>query len=471
MAARRDPLRTTAVLIPALVALALVPLLLRQTYRTVITSTQGRAQPTVPPATLLPATPASLLVLDDAQGRPVTAALLAPRPTAPGGLLLVLPLGTQTVGATGQTERLDAAFAATGLDGFTRAVEGLFGITIAATAELGPNDAGVALAPLTPITVAFTDPVRTLAGDGTTSVLVPAGAATLGGPEAAAVLAARADESELVRLDRVQAVWQALLATKQGQTVELPAPTAAPSTTAPATTPPSSTAPTTAVPTTAAADASTTTVADTAAPTTSTTTPSAAFAGADTVVAALGSIATGPNQVRVLTEQVVADTVGTPDERFVADPATMRLLVAEVLPGAVSPANGNLRLRVLNPSGDESVAYQAVAKLTFVSANVIVVDNTAGPVPETSALTYADEARAAEMSGLVPVIGTLSIATTDERIDGVDATVTLGLDFVTAARRAAAASPTSTTAAVPPTAIDTTTSTIADITTTTKKTS
>lgn len=458
MAARRDPLRTTAVLIPALVALALVPLLLRQTYRTVITSTQGRAQPTVPPATQLPATPASLLVLDDAQGRPVTAALLAPRPTAPGGLLLVLPLGTQTVGATGQSERLDATYATSGLDGFARGVEGLFGITIAAAAELGPTDAGVALAPLTPITVAFTDPVRSLAVDGSTAVVVPAGSAALGGPEAAAVLGARADESELVRLDRVQAVWQALLATRQGQTVELPAPTAAPSTTAPAAT------------TTVAVDGATTTVAAAAAPT-STTTPAAAFAGADTVVAALGAIATGPNQVRVLTEQVVADTVGTADERFVADPATMRLLVAEVLPGAVSPANGNLRLRVLNPSGDESVAYQAVAKLTFVSANVIVVDNTAGPVPETSALTYADDARAAEMSGLVPVIGSLSIATTDERIDGVDATVTLGLDFVTAARRAAAASPTTTAAAVPATAIDTTASTIADITTTTKKTS
>lgn len=454
MAARRDPLRTTAVLLPALVALALVPLLLRQTYRTVITSTQGRAQPTVPPATQLPATPASLVVLDDPQGRPITAALLAPRPTGPGGLLLVLPLGTQTVGATGQTERLDAAFTTAGLDGFARSVEGLFGITIAAVAELGPNDAGAVIAPLTPITVSLTDPVRSVTAGGGTALVAPAGTAALGGLEAAAVLAARAEESELVRLDRVQAVWQALLATRQGQSVAL----AAPATTA------------SLAPTTVASDGSTTTAPAGDVTTTSTTTPAAAFAGTDTVVAALGAIATGPNQVRVLTEQVVADTVGTADERFVADPATMRLLVAEVLPGAVSPANGNLRLRVLNPSGDESVAYQAVAKLTFVSANVIVVDNTAGPVPETSALTYADEARAAEMSGLVPVIGTLSIATTDERIDGVDATVTLGLDFVNAARRAAA-STTTAAAAVPPTTIGATTSTIADITTTTKKTS
>lgn len=443
MAARRDPLRTTAVLIPALLALAIVPILLRQTYRTVVTSTQGRALPTVAPAAQLPATPGSLLLVNDAQGRPVTAALLAPTPGAPGGLLLVLPLGTQTIGATGQAERLDAAYAATGLDGFARSVEGLLGITVHAAVQLSPVDLGTLVAPLTPITVALADPVRSVGADGAVVTVAAAGQATLGGLDVGAVMAARADESELVRLDRVAAVWRALLSASKGSPVALGTTTATPTTP-----PPTST------------DGGTTTVAPGA---TTTTVP-----GGDVVADALAHIAGGPNQVRLLTDEAVGATVGTPDERFLADPATIRLLMAEVLPGAVSPANANLRLRVLNPSGDETAAYQAVAKLTFVTANVILVDNTAGPVPATSGLTYADTARQADVAGLVPVLGALSLATTDERIDGIDATITLGQDFVASARRAAAT--TTTTDPVPATAAEATRSTIDAITTTTKKT-
>ncbi len=453
MASRRDPLRTTAVLIPALLALAIVPLLLRQTYRTVVTSTQGRALPTVAPAAQLPATPGSLLVVNDNQGRPVTAALLAPTPGVDGGLLLVLPLGTQTMGATGQPERLDATYATTGLDGFARSVEGLLGITVRAAVQLSPVDLGTVVAPLTPITVALSDPVRAAGADGGIVTVAPAGQASLGGLDAAAVMAARADESELVRLDRVVAVWKALLASSKGAPVALGTTTATP--TAPSTTAPPPTVVDPAAPSTVPAAAVLATTV-------------AAAPGSDAVIDALAHIAGGPNQVRLLTDEVVPASVGTPDERFLADPATIRLLMAEVLPGAVSPANASLRLRVLNPSGDEVVAYQAVAKLTFVTANVILVDNTLGPVPATSGLTYADTARQAEVAGLVPVLGSLSLATTEERIDGIDATITLGQDFVASARRAAAA--TTTTQPVPATAVEATPSTIDAITTTTKKT-
>lgn len=383
--ARRDPARTAAVLVPALVAAVLIPLLVRSAYRTVTTSTQGQSQPTVPRAARLPATPAHLLVVADPQGAPVSAVLLAPSPRGRGGAVVVLPLGTVTTGGDGQPVRLDGGAAATDQTALAANVEGLLGITLTSSTRVAAADLASLLARLPPADVTLVDDVRSVATDGTASVIVPAGRRSLGPPLAAQVLAARGDESELVRVDRAVALWRSLLA----------APVTGPSTTA-----------------------------------------TSAVASTGELDGVLATLAGGPTVTRSLTV-TLASAPTDEVERFASDVTGMRLLMAQIVPAAVSPAESNLRFRVRNPSGDESVAYHVVGRLLAAGAAVVLVDDTAGSVPATSALTYADAALGPQLASVASSLGSIGGALTDERIDGIDATLTVGADVAAAARRVA----------------------------------
>lgn len=402
--ARRDPARTLAVLVPALVAAVLVPLLVRTAYRTVTTSTQGQTAPTVPRPAQLPPTPAHLLVVADAEGTATAAALLAPAPDGAGGAVVVVPLGTLATGPDGQPARLDAGTAATDEDRMAANVEGLLGITLTSHTRVTAADLVALLALLPPAELDLADDVRSLRPDGAEVVVVPAGRQALTPALAAAVLTARGDESELVRVDRAVALWRALLGSGRAST---PGGTAS-------------------------------TLAGTGA-------GSAPGTGLAPVLAAL---ATGRSVARAL----VVTPVGAPTdevERFTPDVVALRLLMAEVVPAAVSPAESNLRFRVRNPSGDEAVAYQVVARILAGGGSVVLVDNTVGTVPATSALVHADAALATPLAGVVAPLGPVTQALTEERIDGIDATLTVGADVVAAARRVA---PTTTTVAPPTTA-------------------
>ncbi len=415
--ARRDPARTAAVLVPAHVAAVLIPFLVRSAYRTVTTSTQGQTEPTVPRLAELPATPAYLVVADDDQGVPVVATILAPAPGGSGGTVVVVPLGTETNGASGRPERLDADVATAGLDGLVAHVEGLLGITLAGSARLTPGELAIAVGTLTPVDVRLVDAVRSVRPDGSEVVVVPAGLQTLSAAAAAAALTARGDESELVRIDRAVELWAALL-----PVVARPA------------------------------------AAGSVAPGTG--------APASALVAALGVLARGRTVVRSVSV-TPASTAPDEPERFTPDTVGLRLLMAQVVPAAVSPAEATVRLRVRNPSGDESVAYYVVGRLLAAGAAVVLVDDTAGGVPATSALTYADPVLAAPVAEAVAGLGPVGLVTTDERIDGIDATMTVGADVVAAARRVAP------TTSAPPTSTSTvasTTSTAAAGPSTTKKT-
>lgn len=418
--ARRDPVRTIAVLVPALVAAALIPFLVRTAYRTVTTSTQGQSEPTVPRLAQLPPTPAFLVITDDGEGVPVAAVLLAPAPSGSGGAVVVVPLGTVTTGASGRPERLDAGVdepgAEPGVDRVAANVEGLLGITLAGRVRLSPADLAGVLGPLTPVDVRLVDAVRTILTDGSEIQVLGAGPRTLSAVDAAAVLTARGDESELVRVDRAEEVWRALLPTD-------PRPQAAPGATG------------------------------------------SAAVGPAVVAEALATLARGRTVVRTLAVAPLATPAGEP-ERFTADVVALRLLMAEIVPAAVSPAEASVRIRIRNPSGDEAAAYLTVGKLLAAGAAVILVDNTVGAVPGATGVTYADTARADALAAAVAGIGPVTLATTDERIDGIDATITLGTDVVAAARRVAP-----TTTAPPPTtsAVAPSTSTAAAGPSTTKK--
>ena len=418
-------LRTAFVALAAVAVVLAGVVLVRQAAHTLSNSTQGRPAPTVAgvtstvvPIIRLPSTPAALLVIDDVNGKPATVALIAVPPRGKGGTLVVLPVAMKT--ETGTT--LGDAYERGGLVALVQAVELGLTISITVQAELRPDALAQLLAPLAPIDVRFDDAVRTAGASGTV-VVKPAGLATLTAADAAAVLAARTvEESELVRLGRTAAVWKALLAARPNVPTQ-PAGPAVDPVTGPRLT---------------------------------------------SVPEAIGSLIAAKSAVIAVNVDPL-DATGA-GEVLVADIAALRLLMAQILPGAVSPVNGNPRLRILNPTGDAKLSLEAVRRLTYVGANIVLVDETVGSVPASSKLELGDEARRDELSGYRPALGALDVNVVAAAIDGVDATVTLGADFAKlVAEQAPLPTTTSSAPSTSSTSASTTTGPPARTTTTVKK--
>jgi hypothetical protein len=141
----------------------------------------------------------------------------------------------------------------------------------------------------------------------------------------------------------------------------------------------------------------------------------------------------------------VIDAVANPQglDLLQADDAATKLLLAQTMPGAISPANDNIRLQVVNATGDPTLLADAVARLVASGANVVIVSDAPSP-SQATLIDYQDPRNAAEAQTYGPVVGPATVRQGDERIDGIDATITVGKDFATFAQQQAATSSTST---------------------------
>ena len=395
--------------------------------RTIANSREGRAVVVDVPLRQLPSTPASLVVGVDDQGRPASLTVLSVAADGQGGTVVVLPLATAAfLDGPALPARLDTAWDRGGLDGQTQGVESVLGISTAVSQALDEDGLTQLFEPYAPIELDLELPVLDTDAAGNTEELFPAGPVELTARDMARLLLARVEgESELARLPRTEALWKAV--TARGQ--------AAPTTTL--------------------------------APGTSPATPG-------DVAGFLDKVANGPNGVHLLRVQPSFDPSDpSAPELFQADVAYLRLLVASVMPGAVSPSNGNISFRVVNPLGDPNLTYRAVGRLAAVQANVVLVTETDGPAPATTSMVWHSPAGEVQSGAFAPVLGSLPALASDERIDGIDATVVLGLDFpaflAAEDAKVAATSTTSTTVAPTTTATSSATTSKSTATTTKKK--
>ena len=397
--------RTVAVSVVAVAAAVAVPLLVVKATRTIANSKAGRTSATtVLLAGALPDTPAALLVAVGPGNEVVGLSVLALGPSGSGGAVVVVPAGTELATAGSNTStRLASAYATGGLAAERDALEGVLGITTSFAEEV--DEAGLAslLAPYAPLHVVFEEPVLDTDGAGQERQLYPAGTIDLSAAQAARVLLARGpNESEITRLPRTTAVWAAALANGAGS-----------------------------------------------ATTTATSGGASAGVSAPTTAAGqLAAIAGATAAVHLLPVHPVLDAVANPDglDLLAPDNAGQKLLMAQVLPGAISPANSNIRFQVINASGNDDVLYTAVGRLVFVGANVVVVSAPSGTQQET-VIEYQDPSRKAEASRYVPVLGTATVRQSTSLIDGIDATIVLGQDFATFMQAENAKSTTTTTVA------------------------
>jgi hypothetical protein len=411
---RTKPVRTIAVALLALAVAVALPVLGIVAARTIANSREGRAVVADAPVRQLPSTPAALLVgLDDA-GTPASLTLFSVGAGGQGGTVLVLPLATAAyLDGPARPQRLDAAFERGGLDGQTEGVESVLGISTAVSEEVDEDALTKLLEPYAPVDITLDAPVVDSDRNGEAEELFGAGDVSLSARDAARLLLARAEgESELARLPRAQALWEAILEQASAHAAEEGAGAAATS-----------------------------------------TVDLAGF---------LADVTAGPSGVEVLRTTPSFDPADpSAPELLQADVAYLRLLVATVMPSAVSPSNGNISFRVVNSLGDPMMSYKAVGRLAAVQANIVLVTETTDPPPERTTVVWHSPAGEVQAAPFAPVLGAGAPFASGERIDGIDATVTLGRDFpgFIAAEEAkiASTSTTSTTSPVTTSSEETTT--------------
>jgi hypothetical protein len=366
---------------------AAIPMLGLVAARTLGDSTAGQID--VPQSSLAPAraeTPGALLVATDGNDV-VGLTVFALRPTGAGGSVVIVPAGSEaTIDGFDHPTRLANAYHAGGLDAEVTATEGLLGVTFSTSQEADQAGLVRLIRPLGPITVNLADPVLRTGANGRDEQVLPAGRQTITPEQAAAALfARRANESEILRIPVHTAIWNGI-AQAAGRVAHRA--------------PPAS--------------------------------PPGEVAG---YLAALGA---GPRSARALDVNPALDVVTNPDaiDLLQVDNASTHLLMAELLPTAVSPTNGGLRVMLRNRTGQSRALYDATARLLFSGANIVAVDQVAGQTPTTgSTLSYDPSLTQDRIEGLTVAVGPAVASPARARIDGVDVTIELGQDFLTFLRQ------------------------------------
>jgi hypothetical protein len=394
------PWRTAAIWMVMLLVAAAIPVLGAAAARTIVDSREGRLVEREGRAAdiFLPPTPAQLLVSLDVSGAPQSIAVASLNPGGRGGFLILMPtLLRVDVPGVGDAP-LGSAFATGGATLLRQTVESLLDIRLEQVSVL---DASTWPTLVTGnVTVSFDDPVGTPGPDGRLDVLFPAGPAALTAADLPTAFGAHAaDESEAARLVRYQSLWDGVITSIE------------------ATTPPP--------------------------PATSTTVPTGDAQVAPPPLAVeqfMASLASGAHEVQVLPVNALP---GEP-EAYSPDEGPMRLLVAEEMPGAVSPPTNSARIRLVNTTGDPAAMLTAADLVLLLQANLVIAsDDTLVP---TTQVRYATPGFKGSAEFVAKSLGVGTVVQDATVVDGIDLTVVLGKDFeAQVAKHAAAAPSTSTT--------------------------
>lgn len=398
--------RTVVALAVGLAVALTLPWLVVRAADTIANSTEGTSAVVVTPGgtveVTLPDTPGALLAVVDDSGEVVGLTVVALGPEGRGGHLVLLPAGTRAPvpGVEGDGTRLAEAYARGGLAQLTTATEGYLGVTFATSAEADRAALEDLLEPYQPLAVELSDDVLVPGPEGEPVVLLSAGQHDLSAAEAAGLLLARIPgESEIARLDQTAAVWRALVAGSAPLADTSPSTSAGPKV----------------VP--------------------------------GDLPAFLASVLAGPARLHELPVTPVIDLQSNPDgiDLLFVDPPAVRLLMAQVLPGSVSPSNGNIRLRLVNPSGDAALTYAAVARLVYLGANVVIASDEQGTVPAETVLEMQDMEEAERAAQYGRYLGGVTTRPSAVDVEGIDATMILGRSFADFVAEEAARATTTTT--------------------------
>ena len=166
-----------------------------------------------------------------------------------------------------------------------------------------------------------------------------------------------------------------------------------------------------------------------------------------TVAELVERLMSGPVQSRTLASRVpVASENPTDADAVIVDRRDANLVFAQVSPALVSTPNLGRTLRIVAPFSDEQITASAgefestselmlevIGSMLFFQANVVSVDTEPAPGGAgAETLIEVSEARfIPDMEAIAPVVfGETKVVLASTLIDGIDAVVTLGTDYL-----------------------------------------
>lgn len=342
----------------------------------------------------IPLTLVELLAVTNSRNELASLALLSVTPEGKGGTIVSIPVGSATDAAAGEVAmRLGDAYAQGAVDALRFEVESLLNITINVVDDVTSSELAVLINTIGMQPVTLPQPVVDTDVEGVAQTVLEAGASTVSPVNIAAGLAAsQANIPESTRLPQVKALWNAVA--RGGVSVS------------------------------ATVGATSTSVQDADA--------SAAPVPMTTSQQFFNSLFSGEIDVWQLGSTLLTDAQRNPNnlDLYALDGGEVLMVMASVAPGALNLTSNNIAVMVDVPFNNTLFAREAVTRLAFLGANVVLVRQISDLPTERTTVYFNDPLAKSEGETFVDLLGPLEMRESADVISGVNLRIVLGNDFV-----------------------------------------
>ena len=341
----------------------------------------------------IPITPVHLVALTNARSEVSSLALFALAPSGKGGTIVSLPVGSAAdVEPDVAPRRIGDSFVTGGLDALRIDVEDLLNITIDSSSIHSAEEFAGVLQQVGTQPITLTQPVIDVDAAGTEVVVLEAEATTVTPDKiAAGLVATQLGLDEFIRFAAIKSLWTAI--SRAGSNVDQLQDEI--------------------VPTTVAEDDSV-------------VQPPA------TVQEFLAAMLLGRIDVWQFNAMRITDVQRNPNavDLYSLDGGEVLMVMASVVPSAMRLISNNLAVMVDVPFNNSTFAQEAVTRLAYAGANVVLVRQVLDAPGEKTIAYVNDSIARAEVETYVGLVGPMEVVETLERIEEVNVRIVLGNEFV-----------------------------------------
>jgi len=339
----------------------------------------------------IPSSVVEMLAVINSRNEVASLALLAVTPEGKGGTIVSIPVGAMAdVAKTEQPRRIADSYATGGLAALETDVENLMNITVDFSDDVTATEFATVLATVGTQPVVLQQPVTDTGVDGIAIVVLETGSSTATPDLLAAGLASsQTGTPESARLPQVKALWSSI------------------------------------------ARAGVATPTAEVAGSTSSISPLDASAFTSTV-AFMNALLKGEIDVWQFSSTLFTDSVRNPNQvdLYGLDGGEVLMVMASVVPSALTVTTTNVAVMVDIPFANASVAREVVTRLAFLGANVVLIRQSPDLATERTTVYYNDSIAKTEAEDYSTLLGPLEFTESKDVISGVNLRIVLGNDFV-----------------------------------------
>jgi hypothetical protein len=163
------------------------------------------------------------------------------------------------------------------------------------------------------------------------------------------------------------------------------------------------------------------------------------------------ALLTGEIDVWQFSSTLFTDDVRNPNkvDLYGLDGGEVLMVMASVVPSALTVTNANVAVMIDIPFASASVAKEVVTRLAYLGANVVLIRQSPDLATERTTVYYNDSIAKTEAEAYPTLLGPLEFMESKDVISGVNLRIVLGNDFVAFLGQGSATS-TSTTSTTEP---------------------